>query len=634
MPLKAFGEASPRTLQSMDTTVADPLLGALLDGRYRIQGRIARGGMATVYRAIDERLERIVAVKLIRPVHAGDTDFLRRFDREAKTIARLSHPNVVAVYDTGDHQGLPYLVMEYVPGHTLRDELAQRHRLPVADALSVTQALLSAVAAAHRAGLVHRDVKPENVLISDDGTVKVADFGLAQAVEASTEDADGQLMATVGYVAPELVTEGRADPRSDVYSAGIVLFEMLTGRVPYLGQRSVDVAYQHVEQDAPPPSRYLPGVPESLDALVARATRRDPTARPENADVFLTNLLQVRDALGLGEETRATQPLPRTVAHAAVPVPQATTSYLEPDEYLAIPGNPEPRRRTSLVIAAMVVTLGLIAVFGGWWLGAGRYTTAPSLLRTDKAEAEAIAQRLGFAVEYREGRYHETVRRDVVLAQDPAPRTRIVKGGTIWLVLSLGPERYEIPDLAGRSYQEAVEELRKRRLSHKRVDRYSDSVAKGYVISVKPRPGTLVRPGHTATLVVSKGEAPVTVPDVRGQHVDDAKAELEDEGLTVVVRTSTSKDMEVDHVISQNPRPGTGVSEGHSVTLVVSTGPPQVEVPIVEGKHRDEAVRILEEAGFKVNLLDFPYGDDIVRRQSPAGGDTTDEGGTVTLWVS
>ncbi|HEX6074417.1 MAG TPA: Stk1 family PASTA domain-containing Ser/Thr kinase [Micromonosporaceae bacterium] len=618
----------------MDTTVADPLLGALLEGRYRIRGRIARGGMATVYQAVDERLERAVAVKVIRPVHAGDSHFLRRFDREAKTIARLSHPNVVAVYDTGDHQGLPYLVMEYVPGHTLRDELARRGRLPVSEVLAVGEALLSAVAAAHRAGLVHRDVKPENVLISDDGTVKVADFGLAQAVEASTEDTDGQLMATVAYVAPELVTEGRADPRSDVYSAGIVLFEMLTGRVPYLGERTVDVAYQHVEQDAPPPSRYLPGLPVPLDALVVRATRRDPAARPPDASGFLAELRKVSEDIGLGDEARATRPLPRTVGHAAVPVHQATTSYLEPDEYLAIPGNPAPRRRTSMVIAAMVATLGLVAAFGGWWLGAGRYTTAPSLLRMDKAEAEATVQRLGFAIEYREGKYHETVRKDVVLEQDPAPRTRIVKGGTIGLVLSLGPERHEVPNLAGKSFEEAVDELERRKLDHKRTDRYSDSVARGYVISVKPRPGTVVRRDHVVTLVVSKGEAPITVPDVRGEHIDDARAELEDDGLTVAVKTAASKDVAADHVISQDPKPGTGVGEGRTVTLVVSTGAPQVEVPEVEGKHRDEAVRILEEAGFKVNLLDFPYGDDIVRQQSPSGGDTTDEGGTVTIWVS
>jgi len=619
----------------MDTTVADPLQGALLNGRYRIRGRIARGGMATVYQAVDERLERVVAVKVIRPVHAGDTHFLRRFDREAKTIARLSHPNVVAVFDTGEHEGLPYLVMEYVPGHTLRDELAQRGRLSVSEVFVVGEALLSALAAAHRAGLVHRDVKPENVLISDDGTVKVADFGLAQAVEASTEDTDGQLMATVAYVAPELVADGRADPRSDVYSAGIVLFEMLTGRVPYLGERTVDVAYQHVEQDAPAPSHHLPGVPPALDALVVRATRRDPTARPPDAEIFLAELRQIREDLGLGDETRQTRPLPRAVAHAAVPVPQHTAPYLEPDEYLAIPGNPDPRRRTSMVIAAMVVTLGLIAAFGGWWLGAGRYTTAPSLLRMDKAVAEATAKRHGFVIEYRDGRYDETVRKDVVLEQDPAPRTRIVKGGTIWLVLSLGPERHKLPDLRGKSFAEAREELARLKLGYRRTDRYSDSVPEGYVISMKPAPGTVVRPTQTVTLVVSKGEAPVTVPDVVGEHIDDARSELEDAGLTVVVRSKASKDVEADHVISQSPKPGTGVGEGHAVTLTVSTGPPQVEVPNVEGRHKDEATRILEDAGFEVRVIDFlPGGDDIVRRQDPGAGGTTDEGGTITLWVS
>lgn len=617
----------------MDTTVTDALLGALLDGRYRIRGRIAHGGMATVYQAVDERLERVVAVKVIRPVHAGDSHFLRRFDREAKAIARLSHPNVVAVYDSGEHQGLPYLVMEYVAGHTLRDELAQRGRLPIVEAVAVADAVLSAVAAAHRAGLVHRDVKPENVLINSDGAVKVADFGLAQAVEASSEEVDGQLMATVAYVAPELVTEGRADPRSDVYSAGIVLFEMLTGRVPYVGERTVDVAYQHVEQDAPPPSHYLPGIPAPLDALVVRATRRDPAARPPDARVFLAELRTVRDDIGLGDDGQRTRPLPRAVAHAAVPVTQHTIQYLEPDEYLPVPGYPSPRRRTGMVIAAMVVALGLIAAFGGWWLGAGRYTTAPSLLRMEKEQAEATAGRLGFDIEYGEGKFHETVRKDVVLEQDPGPQVRIVKGGTITLVLSLGPERYEVPNVTGKRFEEAVRELDKRKLDYRRIDRYSKSVAEGYVISVSPGPGKTVRPHTKVTLVVSKGEAPVTVPDVRGEHVDDARAELEDEGLTVVVKTKSSVDVERDHVISQDPKPGTGVGEGHTVTIVVSTGPPQVEVPDVRGKHRDEAVQILENAGFQVDVYDIPGGDDTVRQQNPAGGDTTDQGGTVTIWV-
>ncbi len=276
----------------MDTQVADTLLGSLIEGRYRIRGRVARGGMATVYTATDERLERTVAVKIIHPTQAPQArarmaGFVERFTDEAKTIARLTHPNVVAVYDQGIHAGLPYLVMEYVRGRTLRDVLAERRRLNPDEALAITEQVLAALAAAHRAGLVHRDVKPENVLVAEvpaggsrdlvDSVVKVADFGLARAVEASAEDENGnQLMATVAYVAPELVTQGHADPRTDVYSAGIVLFEMLTGRVPYDGDRPVEVAWQHVDRDVPPPSTLVPALPPAVDALVARATRRRP----------------------------------------------------------------------------------------------------------------------------------------------------------------------------------------------------------------------------------------------------------------------------------------------------------------------------------------------------------------------
>jgi serine/threonine-protein kinase len=608
----------------MDTTVADPLLGALLDGRYRIRGRIARGGMATVYHAVDERLERVVAVKVIKQTHAGNAEFLAKFDREAKTIARLTHPNVVAVYDTGDHQGLPYLVMEYVRGQTLRDVLARRGRLPLAEAVTVAESLLSAVAAAHRAGLVHRDVKPENVLIGEDNSVKVADFGLAQAVEASTEDPDGQLMATVAYVAPELVTDGRADPRSDVYSAGIVLFEMLTGRVPYVGERSVDVAYQHVEQDVPRPSTYLPSLPRQLDDLVVRATRRDPNARPSDAGALLAELKRVSEDLDLSADAMPTRPL-RTVGHATVVMPQAPV-----DEYVPPPrhGSPE-RRRAGLVIAAAVVALGLLAAIGGWWLGAGRYTVAPSLLRMSKQHAESVARQQGFDIKYAAGRYDEKIRKDIVLDQDPGPRERIVKGGTITLVVSLGPERYTVPSLVGERLEKASEELRKLHLRPKIQEQYSDSVDRGLVMSVSPKAGTVVRRNTEVTLVVSKGQAPVTVPDVTGDHVDDATTKLEDAGLVVKVETKASKDVEADHVISQDPKPGTGVEDGHTVTLVVSTGAPQVEVPDVVDKPAGEAIQILEEAGFKVNV----YGthDGTVHEQNPSGGETADEGSTVSI---
>ncbi|MQA26610.1 MAG: Stk1 family PASTA domain-containing Ser/Thr kinase [Micromonosporaceae bacterium] len=610
----------------MDTTVADPLIGALFDGRYRIRSRIARGGMATVYRAVDERLDRVVAIKVIQPDHAGNAEFLEKFDREAKTIAQLTHPNVVAVFDTGEHNGLPYLVMEHVQGRTLRDLLAEKRRLEPVEAIGFAEPILAAVAAAHQAGLVHRDVKPENVLIGDDGAVKVADFGLARAVEASTEDSEGQLMATVAYVAPELVAHGRADARADVYSAGIVLFEMLTGRVPYSGERSVDVAYQHVEKDMPPPSRHVAGVPRPVDDLVVRATRRDPGARPADAGAFLAELRVARDDSGLNPHL-STQSLSRAVASAAVTPRQ----YVEYVEYLP---EPEPRRRTGLIVATAVIVLGLIAAAGGWWLGAGRYTDTPTLLNLSKQEAVSKAKRLGFEVKWGEPRFSEKVPKDVVLDQSPGPRSKIVQGGAITLVLSRGPERYKVPDVRGNDVKVATDELRKRKLEPKITERrYDDTAPAGTVLSTKPKAGTTVRPGDTVTLTVSKGEAPVKVPDVIGEHVDDARATLQNEGLVVKVETIHSTEVERDYVIKQSPKPGKGVAERTTVTLTVSKGPPQVKVPDVDGKHKDEAADILKKAGFQVRMFDSPLREDTVYAQTPSGGEMADKGSTVTLWV-
>ncbi|MEU7584981.1 Stk1 family PASTA domain-containing Ser/Thr kinase [Micromonospora sp. NPDC049230] len=658
----------------MDTQVADTLLGSLIDGRYRIRGRVARGGMATVYTATDERLERTVAVKIIHPTQApearvGTANFVARFTDEAKTIARLTHPNVVAVYDQGTHAGLPYLVMEYVRGRTLRDVLAERRRLNPDEALAIIEQMLAAIAAAHRSGLVHRDVKPENVLVAEaptggvanlvDSVVKVADFGLARAVEASADEEQGnQLMATVAYVAPELVTEGRADPRTDVYSAGIVLFEMLTGRVPYDGDRPVDVAWQHVDRDVPAPSMLVPGLPPVLDDLVQRATRRDPAARPADAGALLAEVQVARDRLG--DANTRTAVLRAVSDDAPLSQPTMVVATVRPTDRPAWARLPEgasqgPGRRRAapesaeglgsrlaalratllasprgrLAVAAVVVTLGLVAAIGGWWFGVGRYTDAPQLVSLSKAEAQAQASRAGLTLKYGEPRFDEKAPKDSVLGQSPASATKIVKGGTITLTLSLGPERFPVPDVIGKEFELAEADLLNVKLVvAKGAPRYDDSLPAGVVLETSPKVGTEVKPGATITLILSRGRAPVTVPNLVGKNLNDARAALAQLNL-VLVETYKDSDKPKDEILGQSPADGAGVEKGTQVKVDVSKGPPAIVVPRVIDLPCQQAKQALEGQGFPVTALINPNAT--VRIQAPGENSQVPPGTPVTL---
>jgi eukaryotic-like serine/threonine-protein kinase len=612
----------------MDTKVTDPLRGALLGGRYRIMGRLARGGMATVYQARDERLERSVAIKIIHPDHVLDAEVLDRLANEARTVARLTHPNIVAVYDQGTHDGAPYIVMEFVRGRTLREMLNDRRRLDPSESLAILEQLLAALAVAHRAGLVHRDVKPENILVAPppngsgdlvDAVVKVADFGLAHTIEIG-RTTGGQLLATAEYVAPELVADGRADARADVYSAGIVLFEMLTGRVPFDGDRPAAVAWQHVDNDVPPPSQLVPGLPSLLDDVVTRATQRDPAGRARDAAAMLSEIQSAREDVGaLAGPTRAlahptvvvpsvsgpaarpswarlpVQRVPgpggrvfsgtggrsRGAGGAVVDAGRRIAAYL-PDQPLQRTGDWLSRNsrrlrntaegRRQLTVA--VVVLGLLFIAGGWWFGFGRYTDAPTLLQLTKDNAVAEADRLGFTVDYGPGIFSEEVPTDTVMQQSPAPGGRIVKGGTVTLFLSRGPERYPVPNVAGQSLDYALSRMPKQFVVEQ-VDGHSDTLPAGYVAGTDPPAGTQLRPGSVVKIIVVRGTFPAHVPDVVGRLLNDAENQLRAAGFTQIEVQQKDDQKPKDTVLDQTPAGGTGLptAANQKVTLVVSKGP-------------------------------------------------------------
>ncbi|MFJ5887418.1 Stk1 family PASTA domain-containing Ser/Thr kinase [Streptomyces californicus] len=637
----------------MDTTLQDPLVGQLLDGRYRIEARIAVGGMATVYRAVDTRLDRVLALKVMHPALATDVSFVERFIREAKSVARLAHPNVVAVFDQGAQGAYVYLAMEYVAGCTLRDVLRERGALQPRAALDILEPVLAALGAAHRAGFVHRDMKPENVLIGDDGRVKVADFGLVRAVGTAT-DTTGSLLGTVSYLAPEQIEHGSADTRSDVYACGVVLYEMLTGAKPHTGENAAQVIYRHLNSDVPPPSAVVPGLPVALDSLVASATARNPEVRPHDAVLLLAETREAR--AGLTEaELDAVPPQALSDTHdgaddrtsvlpRALPADDAgtvhRTSRLEtPPAVSAARRRPllrrgpfaGPHRTLILVLTAVLLTLGIGT--GVWYINSGQFTQVPSLLGQTQQEAEQRIARAGLDLKGVERVFSDSVERGSVVRSVPASGNRIRGNGSVKLVVSRGPEIVRVPDVVGSSLADARRSLKKVGLAPGMVTKeFSEDVARGEVVRTDPRAGTDRNPDTAVALVVSKG-APIDVPDVTGLSVEDATAELEAEGLRAEVLPGRVHSTEVKgDIAEQSPGEGTEAAEGDTVELTVSKGPRMLDVPDVTGRDVDEARSTLEEAGFEVKV-DRPFlsFSDTVASQSVDGGEQAPEGSTITV---
>jgi len=621
------------------------LIGRVLDGRYRVLSHLADGGMATVYIALDERLDRKVALKVMRADLAKDESFVDRFRREARSAAKLSHPNVVAVFDQGEDEGQVFLAMELVNGLTLRQVMQSEGALSPRAALDIIDPVLQALGAAHSAGLIHRDVKPENVILREDGVVKVADFGLARAIATTTSTAQtGVLLGTVAYLSPEQVERGMADARSDVYAAGLLLFEMLTGSKAYLGDSPIHVAYQHVHSEVPLPSSRISTVPAGLDRLVARASARNPDQRPRDANEMLGEVRRTRQGLSPAElDTR-----PGGGSGPANPTIMLSRTAVVPEALMSpVPGaGPSGRRLRWPSVARLrgrtwpvvVIALLLVAAAAGliffFAAGPGAKVAVPKVIGSTSLVAEnALALAHLDAKVVRS--FSETIQAGVVLAGDPPAGREVGRGTTVTLTVSQGPERYAVPQLIGRTQADAEQRLIASRLSVGVVSQgYSETVPAGQVITTSPPADTSLRRATPVDLVISKGRQPIRIANWTGQPVAQAVAALTQANLKV---DSTKRDFSATvpkgSVISQAPATGT-LFQGDLVTLDVSKGPQMVAVPNVIGQQEQPATAILQALGFNVQV-DRAFGGifGTVRLQSVDGGTEAPKGSTITLTV-
>ncbi|MDN5716685.1 MAG: Stk1 family PASTA domain-containing Ser/Thr kinase [Janibacter sp.] len=631
----------------MTTASTHPLVGELVDGRYRVLRHLADGGMATVLLATDTRLDREVALKVMRPDLAADDTFVSRFRREARSAARLSHPNVVPVFDQGEDGGQVFLAMEYVEGRTARAVIDAEGALTPRAALDILEPVLTGLAAAHEAGYIHRDVKPENVLIADRGPIKVADFGLARAVTSQTTTAeDGVLFGTVAYLSPEQVERGIADARSDVYAAGLILFELLTGQRAVEGESPIHVAFQHVHGSLPVPSEVVDGLPPELDELVALATHRDPDERPRDAGDYLAELQRVRAGLTPDQLDRRPPPERRaavagtaTIAHAR-PRPTTaiatTTAGSGGDDTTTEPTPPSRRRRRGRGALVTLLLAGLIAAGGGWWWtqeGPGSTVLVPELAGQSHADVESILTQHELSLTEQRA-FDETVPEGDAITSNPPIGTQLSKGSDVTVVFSKGPERYEVPALDGRTTAQATADLKAEHLTVGTTSQaWHAEVPTGQVVSSTPAAGTSLKRDATVNLVISKGPEPVAVPSVIGKPSADATTAIEAADLEVaeadeVYSTSVAKGA----VVSQSPTSGT-LLPGETVTITVSKGPEMVAVPDVNGLSRAAATKKLQDAGFKVSVQTFLGGPlDEVRASRPGSG-SAPKGSTVTILV-
>ncbi|HXW47160.1 MAG TPA: Stk1 family PASTA domain-containing Ser/Thr kinase [Streptosporangiaceae bacterium] len=667
----------------MDTTLSAPI-GQMLDGRYLVESQVARGGMATVYLGRDVRLDRTVALKIAHPELASDPEFAARFISEARAVAKLSSPNVVAVFDQGTTGDINYIAMEYVPGPTLRELLNARGRLGPREALDIIEGVLAGLAAAHDAGIIHRDVKPENVLLGTGSIVKVADFGLARAAAGMRDTKTGMLIGTAAYLAPEQVSSGSSDQRTDVYAAGVMLFEMLTGCQPHTGDTPLAVAYKHVNAVVPAPSSLVPGLPSALDALVALATSRNPELRPPDARHYLQAIVQVRRGMPLppvhrGAHAADARPAPgaghyqgqqggnaATFSMAStgrIGGPGPAAGLAGPDDYpehapsgtmvaanhtMIVPagddyqadgpyatqpsqvrGYREPFLQRWLFSKRIIAVLvALVVAVVAWWVAAGRYEPVPSVVRLSVASARAELTDAGLVVVLGKARHSNTVPDGSVIATYPAAGTRVTHGQHVTLVPSLGAVLITMPNVTGQTVQQAEAALKAAGLKAATPTQQATAgIPAGIVIATNPNAYQQWPANKPVQLVVSAGPP---LPNFVGQQLSAAEAAAQQGGYTIDPQTVSNSSQPADTIISQSPQPGTPISGGEVVVVQVSPGPPNVPVPNVDGLTEHQAIQQLTAAGFQVMVQGGGFGG-IVTGYSPTG--QAPQGSTITITV-
>jgi beta-lactam-binding protein with PASTA domain len=612
--------------------VADVAENTMVDGRYRITGRIGTGGMADVYCAHDEHLGRDVALKMLHRRFAQDQEFVERFRREASAAAGLQHPNVVGVFDRGQYDGTYYIAMEFLRGRTLKDLITQDAPLDQMRALDMTVQILRAAGFGHRRGVIHRDFKPQNVIVDEEDRVKVTDFGIARA-GASEITETGSIMGTAQYLSPEQAQGTAAEESSDLYSIGVMLFEMVTGQLPFEGETAVAVALRHLTEPPPPVHQLRPDVHPALEAVINQALAKDPRQRFQDADGFIAALEHVRpqlQAMHEGQETADWTAIPPPPPLYG-PRPYETMvapagAYVPPEEQR------RPRRVWPWILAALL--LALLAGGGLFLASESNKVAVPGVIGAPASQARTLLEQRGFQVDIQRKKSVDPP--DEVIGQDPGAGQKVKKGSTVTLTVSDGPPDAVVPAVENLPLKLALSKLRKKRFVPDIEQQPSDTVTKGLVISTTPGGGSLLAQGEHVTVEVSSGVRKFAAPNVVGLDRDAAERALQDKGLVPVVQEVES-DQPVGTVTQQDPVAGTKVQAGDRVTIAASKGPGAVAVPDVVGLTRGDGRGELQAAGFKVQVKtrdsSDPADDDIVLDQRPGHGTQLKKGRTVVIYV-